>query len=211
MRSFTPPLVAAYALLVGSCPVYALPASDSSDATSLTVSTTSGTFAGFNNGKGLEAWLGLPFAQPPVGSLRFKAPVPITKPLVSGVQNASAFGHVCPQPDGNFGATQGEDCLHLNVRHLAAHSGCCGEYKRSYVRSSLISRQIPGFPPSRYKKHGEAPGTILDTCKFWNATSWVCCGSVRTNVFLFYLGWSFYDEVRCFSFRKTCWASLMVY
>jgi carboxylesterase type B len=91
-----------------------LPAASAS-AGNLQVDTTAGSFQGLQTSGGLEAWLGLPFAQPPVGDLRFKAPVPITRPLTQGVQNATEFGHACPQPDADLGATQSEDCLVLNV------------------------------------------------------------------------------------------------
>lgn len=91
---------------------------------SLVVKLTSGTFQGVNTAApgNTNKWLGVPFAQPPVGSLRFKAPVAITNPSRS-VQNASQFGNACPQEaSGGLGAPIGEDCLFLNVRpsHLRA-------------------------------------------------------------------------------------------
>jgi carboxylesterase type B len=52
---------------------------------------------------------------PPVGDLRFKAPVAITK-ASNAVQDASVFGDACPQPpSAELGAPVSEDCLHLNV------------------------------------------------------------------------------------------------
>ena len=83
---------------------------------SLSVQLTSGNFLGANNAAtGIDSWLGVPFAQPPVGSLRFKAPVAITRPSRT-VKNATQFGNACPQlPSGSLGAPQGEDCLVLNV------------------------------------------------------------------------------------------------
>lgn len=84
----------------------------------LDIRTSSGTFRGVSTGNGTEKWLGVPFAQPPVGSLRFKAPVPITNPS-RAVKNASAFGNACPQnPSSSLGAPLSEDCLFLNVREL---------------------------------------------------------------------------------------------
>ena len=80
----------------------------------LTVATTSGTFQGVTTENGTDRWLGIPFAQPPVGNLRFKAPVPITSPL-AGVKEATSFGDACPQPPGDLGAPMSEDCLYLNV------------------------------------------------------------------------------------------------
>ncbi|XP_026319327.1 juvenile hormone esterase-like [Hyposmocoma kahamanoa] len=58
---------------------------------------------------------GVPYAEPPVGPLRFKAPQP-PKPW-SGIRKATEHGPVCPQKDM---FTQqyipgSEDCLYLNV------------------------------------------------------------------------------------------------
>ncbi|KAF7312047.1 Carboxylic ester hydrolase [Mycena indigotica] len=81
---------------------------------SLDVTIATGTFRGVTTTNGTEKWLGLRFAQPPIGSLRFKAPVPVTK-TVTGIQNASSFGNACPQPASSLGAPISEDCLFLNV------------------------------------------------------------------------------------------------
>ncbi|KAJ7650780.1 alpha/beta-hydrolase [Roridomyces roridus] len=81
---------------------------------SLDVSLTAGTFRGVPAVNGVQKWLGIPYATPPLGALRFKAPVPIEKPL-TGIQNASQFGNACPQPAGDLGAPIAEDCLFLNV------------------------------------------------------------------------------------------------
>ncbi|EJD00170.1 alpha/beta-hydrolase [Fomitiporia mediterranea MF3/22] len=80
----------------------------------LVVDTTSGAFQGVLTTNGTERWLGIPFAQPPVGSLRFKAPVPITT-APAGIKNASTFGDACPQRPASLGAPMSEDCLYLNV------------------------------------------------------------------------------------------------
>ncbi|EIW63971.1 alpha/beta-hydrolase [Trametes versicolor FP-101664 SS1] len=82
---------------------------------SLDIRTTSGTFRGLSTGNGTEKWLGVPFAQPPVGSLRFKAPVAITNASRT-VKDAFTFGNACPQePSSSLGAPLSEDCLFLNV------------------------------------------------------------------------------------------------
>ncbi|KAJ7236265.1 alpha/beta-hydrolase [Mycena haematopus] len=83
-------------------------------ATSLDVSLQIGTFRGVSTTNGTERWLGIPFAEPPVGNLRFKAPVAI-KTSFKGINNASTFGNACPQPPANLGAEVAEDCLFLNV------------------------------------------------------------------------------------------------
>ena len=90
---------------------------------SLQVNLTSGKFIGTTTtADGIDKWLGVPFAQPPVGSLRFKAPVPITRPH-TGIRNATQFGNACPQvPSANLGAPMAEDCLVLNVNIVLLYS-----------------------------------------------------------------------------------------
>ena len=67
---------------------------------------------------GVRAYLGIPYAAPPVGDLRWKAPQPV--PAWTGVQKADHFGSRCMQNDV-FGDMvfhdngMSEDCLHLNV------------------------------------------------------------------------------------------------
>ncbi len=91
-------------------------------AASLQVDTTAGSFIGQQLSSGLDRWLGVPFAEPPVGSLRFKAPVPIIKPSQT-VKNASTFGNACPQvPSDSLGAPMAEDCLFLNVSSSWSHT-----------------------------------------------------------------------------------------
>ena len=77
----------------------------------------SGAVAGATAG-GVDAFKGIPFAAPPVGDLRWRAPQPVAP--WSGVRPASSYGHDCMQtPFGGdaapLGATPGEDCLVLNV------------------------------------------------------------------------------------------------
>jgi para-nitrobenzyl esterase len=67
---------------------------------------------------GVQRYLGIPFAQPPVGALRWKAPQPVTP--WSGVRAAKAFGASPVQPvvfpDIIFrSGGMSEDCLYLNV------------------------------------------------------------------------------------------------
>ncbi|CAG9787597.1 unnamed protein product [Diatraea saccharalis] len=57
---------------------------------------------------------GIPYAEPPVGDLRFKAPIQI-KPW-SGVKDAKKHGPICYQRDPIKALVVGsEDCLYLNV------------------------------------------------------------------------------------------------
>ncbi|HEX8813786.1 MAG TPA: carboxylesterase family protein, partial [Terracidiphilus sp.] len=65
-------------------------------ADSLTIKTEQGKVRGktINDGK-VNAWLGLPFAAPPVGDLRWKAPQPAAK--WSGDRDATKYGAHCAQ------------------------------------------------------------------------------------------------------------------
>ena len=42
-----------------------------------TIKTKYGTFNGFIDENGVKTWLGIPYAQPPVGKLRWQAPQPL--------------------------------------------------------------------------------------------------------------------------------------
>lgn len=89
-----------------------------SDSDSLIIKLNTGTFRGARADNGTERWLGIPYAVPPLGELRFKAPVPL--PSVTAtvtIKNASQFGNACPQPPffTAIDAPISEDCLVLNV------------------------------------------------------------------------------------------------
>ncbi|KAF9366455.1 hypothetical protein BGX34_002730 [Mortierella sp. NVP85] len=95
-----------------------------------------GTWQGYRD-RDQFRFLGIPYAQPPVGNLRFKAPKDIDPKQFYGnttgantkaeekINMATNFGNVCMQleiPGTNktrlariLGADQSEDCLHLNV------------------------------------------------------------------------------------------------
>lgn len=65
------------------------------------------------------SWLGIRYAEPPVGKLRFKAPVPV-QPW-EGVYDATKFGFAAAQPPPSSteftgkGEEKSEDCLFLNI------------------------------------------------------------------------------------------------
>jgi para-nitrobenzyl esterase len=80
-----------------------------------------GPIAGTGNGavRGLadgtvDEFLGIPYAAPPVGALRWQPPQPAAS--WSGVRDATQFAPHCPQLPSPFGeASTSEDCLYLNV------------------------------------------------------------------------------------------------
>src|SRR6516164_3494066 len=87
------------------------------------VDTTNGPVRGLANGA-VNEFLGIPYAAPPVGALRWQPPQPASR--WSGVRDATQFAPHCPQPPSPFGqASTSEDCLFLNVftpRHQHAGS-----------------------------------------------------------------------------------------
>jgi para-nitrobenzyl esterase len=91
------------------------------------VRTVSGTVEGTTSDDGkVQIFKGIPFAAPPVGDLRWKAPQPVAP--WTGVRKATEFGARCMQ--GNiFGDMvfrdrgPSEDCLYLNVWTPSASAG----------------------------------------------------------------------------------------
>lgn len=79
------------------------------------VKIAQGTLAGTSE-DGVAVFKGIPFAAPPVGALRWRAPQPATG--WSGTRDASQFGPICPQAarrDMPDILTKSEDCLTLNI------------------------------------------------------------------------------------------------
>ena len=118
------------ALLIGGCGSD----NDSNDDTSPTQRETAyGPVQGIDlsASSGTYAWKGVPFAKPPVGALRWKAPVEPDS-WTGSVRQATAFGNACvqygriygPGSNNTYDATIGstlnqavgsEDCLYLNI------------------------------------------------------------------------------------------------
>ena len=81
------------------------------------VSTDGGLLAGVTD-RGVEAFLGIPFAAPPVGELRWRPPR--AAPPWSDVRWATRYGSDCEQTPLPYDfaplrSTLSEDCLYLNV------------------------------------------------------------------------------------------------
>ncbi|MFC0438878.1 carboxylesterase/lipase family protein [Kutzneria buriramensis] len=72
---------------------------------------------------GVDSFLGIPYAAPPVGQLRWRPPQPATS--WPGVREATAYGNRCAAAaSGNGPRSETEDCLFLNVQRPSfVHSG----------------------------------------------------------------------------------------
>jgi para-nitrobenzyl esterase len=85
-----------------------------------TIAIDTGKLDGNKLPSGVRAWLGVPFAAPPVRKLRWKAPQPADK--WGDIYHADRFAPMCLQPLRNrrmnhyFGSeATSEDCLYLNI------------------------------------------------------------------------------------------------
>jgi carboxylesterase type B len=86
-----------------------------SRAASLVVQTEGGAVEG-SVALGVENFLDIPYAAPPVGELRWSPPQPPAH--WSDVRPAKEYGSYCPQPKTLDSANQlvNEDCLHVNIQ-----------------------------------------------------------------------------------------------
>ncbi|KAK8766043.1 hypothetical protein V5799_007176 [Amblyomma americanum] len=112
--------------LVAACLVISI--SDSTSLESPVIKTESGLVSGVRetiDGKEVDMYLGIPYAETPIGALRFSKPVP-AKPW-NGTLAANKKPKPCPQTvhyltdEVSFDYTSNsEDCLYLNIRKPAA-------------------------------------------------------------------------------------------
>jgi para-nitrobenzyl esterase len=83
------------------------------------VQTEKGAVEGVTKTPGVEAFLGMPFAAPPTGDLRWRAPQPLAP--WQGTRQATAYSKDCIQepqayvPGPGFNNPTSEDCLYLNI------------------------------------------------------------------------------------------------
>lgn len=119
LRAFpVSPLAVLLLAIAGFSPALTCAAQTGIEPDAFLVRTTSGPLRGVARPDGGAEFLGIPYAQPPVGDLRWHEPLPV-KPWTE-VRTVSSFGAPCTQPvmgDWNrhdAGAGK-EDCLFLNA------------------------------------------------------------------------------------------------
>ena len=109
-------------LAVASLAIFSACTQKKGEDVTLQVKTQYGILEGFEE-DGVKKFIGVPFAQAPVGELRWKAPQPLQ--VWEGVRSAKEFGPDPMQLDifGDMafrGAGRSEDCLYLNIWTTAA-------------------------------------------------------------------------------------------
>ena len=112
-------------LALAACSVVVLATAAAAQPFDSTVRVEGGALAGAAS-DGVLSFKGIPFAAPPVGALRWRAPQPA--PAWSGVRPATAYGHDCmqkpfPSDAAPLGTEPAEDCLVMNVWRPAARTG----------------------------------------------------------------------------------------
>ena len=93
-----------------AAPAAAPPAAPRSS--SLAVATDRGVVVGQAR-DGVRAFLGIPYAAPPVGALRWRPPQPAA--AWAAPRDATHRGPACPQPEEGYHRETSEDCLQLNL------------------------------------------------------------------------------------------------
>ncbi len=113
---------------------------------------------------GVREFLGIPYAAPPVGDLRWRAPQPAARrraPL-----DASRFGNHCAQSASPFGiASTSEDCLFLNVYAPGDHDRFDADFGRRPVMvyihgGSFVTGESDDYDPQKLVAEGVVVVTI---------------------------------------------------
>src|ERR1700722_6298800 len=123
------------------------------------VVTANGAVRGTSSGP-VNEFLGIPYAAPPVGALRWRPPQPAAS--WPGVRAATAFAPHCPQLASPFGqASTSEDCLFLNV--FTPSHGQAGAHSPVMVwihGGALVTGESNDYDPAKLVEDGVTVVTI---------------------------------------------------
>jgi para-nitrobenzyl esterase len=152
--------IALTALVAGASAAGAstVPATHQDAVRGLVSATTDGTVHGKAAGT-MDEFLGIPYAAPPVGPLRWRPPQPPAR--WTGIREATAFAPHCPQPPSGFGvASTSENCLYLNVFIPA---GAPGRHLPVLVwihGGAFLAGESDDYNPAALVRHGVIVVTI---------------------------------------------------
>ncbi len=121
------------------------------------------TAAGAVRGKAtpaMRSFLGIPYAAPPLGALRWRPPRP--HPAWEGIRNATAFGSPCPQGASLLGPpSTNEDCLFLNVFTPTSAGSGSGLPVMVWIHGGgYVSGDASSFLPNRLVARGVVVVTV---------------------------------------------------
>ena len=147
-----------FAMIVIACVAVLGSCTQKGTEVTLEVKTQYGVLQGFEE-DGVKKFLGVPFAQAPVGELRWKAPQPVQ--AWEGVRSAKQFADDPMQPnifgDMSFrGSGRSEDCLYLNIWTTAATTADAMPVLISFNGGGLMagSGSEPRYDGSSIAKEG---------------------------------------------------------
>ncbi len=108
----------------------------------------------------VDEFLGLPYAAPPVGPLRWQPPRPAAR--WAGVRAATRYGPHCPQSASPFGqASASEDCLYLNVFTPSHRAPGAGSPVMVWIHGgALVTGESDDYNPAGLVKDGATVVTI---------------------------------------------------
>jgi para-nitrobenzyl esterase len=125
----------------------------------LVVATADGAVRGAAAGN-TDQFLGIPYAAPPVGPLRWRPPQPPAP--WHGIREATAYAPHCPQPASFFGvASTSENCLYLNVFRPAGRAGARNLPVMVWIHGgALVVGESDDYNPAALVAHGVIVVTI---------------------------------------------------
>ena len=123
------------------------------------VGTANGVVRGLAGGA-VDEFLGIPYAAPPVGALRWQPPQPAAR--WSGVRDATKFAPHCPQLASPFGqASTSEDCLFLNVFTPSHRTAGAGNPVMVWIHGgALVTGESDDYAPTGLVADGVTVVTI---------------------------------------------------
>src|SRR5271154_6227059 len=121
--------------------------------------TANGAVRGLASGA-VDEFLGIPYAAPPVGPLRWRPPQPAAR--WSGVRGATQFAPHCPQLASPFGvASTSEDCLFLNVFTPSHQPPGAGSPVMVWIHGgALVTGESNDYDPTKLVEDGVTVVTI---------------------------------------------------
>jgi para-nitrobenzyl esterase len=151
-------IIALAALVAGASAAGASAAPAAHQGAGLVVATAGGALRGMTAG-GTDEFLGIPYAAPPVGPLRWRPPQPAAR--WAGIRAATAYAPHCPQPPSAFGvASTSENCLYLNVFRPAGAAGRDLPVMVWIHGGAFIAGESDDYNPAALVRHGVIVVTI---------------------------------------------------
>jgi para-nitrobenzyl esterase len=151
-------VVAASALAGCTTAAGVAPAAATGTGSGLVAQTRLGAVRGTVAG-GIREFLGIPYAAPPTGKLRWQPPAPPAH--WTGVRRATQFAPHCPQSASPFGrASTSEDCLFLNVFTAPGRSRAGRPVMVWIHGGALVTGESDDYDPAALVRDGVTVVTV---------------------------------------------------